>query len=247
MTNPEVKQTLPVAKDGIGIIAGTFVALLIFGIVYGFFPHPLVFGLMVLVGFLAVFNLFFFRDPNRDIPQNPLAVISPADGRVTQIVAVDEPVYFQKKVQRISIFLSVFNVHVNRSPYSGKIDYFNYKTGKFLAAFKEKASIENEQTVIGISGQNGNRVLFKQIAGLIARRIVCHLREGDTAVAGKRMGLIRYGSRMDVFLPMDASVQVKVGDTVRAGSSVLAVFPAFGGVSVATKTIVDVPNPEPSS
>jgi phosphatidylserine decarboxylase len=135
---------------------------------------------------------------------------------------------------------------VNRTPIAGTVDYFTYRTGKFWAAFKEEASRENEQTAIGIANQNGHRVLFKQIAGIIARRIICHLREGQKWEAGKRMGLIRYGSRVDVFVPVDAKILVKTGQTVRGGESILATFPNGGDFSSVEQTIVEVPKTEVS-
>lgn len=233
-----------VARDGIGIIVGGFAAFLISLGLWYFFPSAVAQAVTILLGLFAVFNLYFFRDPDREPPGNPLAVISPADGRVTQIVEVDEKDYFHRRVQRISVFLSVFNVHVNRSPFSGTVDYFHYRTGKFLAAFKHEASEENEQTTIGILDEGGNRVLFKQIAGLIARRIICHYREGMTSRAGERMGLIRYGSRVDVFVSLDATVAVKVGQTVKAGQSILATFPSPGDARDSEARLVTTPRPE---
>jgi phosphatidylserine decarboxylase len=133
--------------------------------------------------------------------------------------------YFHRDVTRLSIFLSVFDVHVNRMPVSGKIDYFNYHRGSYLMAFKEKASLENEQTVIGVAGSNGEKILFKQIAGIIARRIVCEVRPGDSLQAGERMGMIRYGSRTDIFFDTE-KVELKVGvsDKVKGGESILGEF-----------------------
>lgn len=232
------------AKDGYGIIFGTFFTFLLSLAVWYVFPHPVSLAATMLLGALSVFNLFFFRDPERDIPKNELAVVSPADGRVMEIKTVYEPEFFQKEVQRISIFLSVFNVHVNRTPISGEVAYVMHRTGKFLAAFKEKASLENEQTSIGMVDNYGHRVLFKQIAGLIARRIVCHLREGEWRKAGDRMGLIRYGSRVDIFLTIDAKVLVKSGQTVRGGESVLATFPSEGDYESEEKRFVESPKTE---
>lgn len=235
------------AKDGLGIIIGSFaVFLLSMGINY-FFPSTVALTMTVLLGIFAVFNLFFFRDPQREVPDNQFAVISPADGRVMEVRNVKEEHYFNSQVQRISIFLSVFNVHVNRTPIAGTVDYFSYRTGKFLAAFKAEASGENEQTVIGMVSQKGHRVLFKQIAGLIARRIICHQREGQVWEAGKRMGLIRYGSRVDVFVPLDAKVLVKKGQNVKGGESILATFPNGGDQTSIEETIVETPKTEVST
>jgi len=225
-----------VAKDGLGIIIGTFVLLALSLATSYFFQHPVAYAVSVILGILSVFNLFFFRDPEREIPKNSLTVLSPADGKV--------PDYFGHEVQRISIFLSVFNVHVNRVPIAGKVDYFSYRTGKFLAAFNTDASLENEQTIIGMTNQHGHKVLFKQIAGIIARRIICNLREGEWLNAGDRMGLIRYGSRVDVFLADNAKVIVKVGDTVKGGISVLATFSGQGIEADREETPIEQPHPE---
>jgi phosphatidylserine decarboxylase len=133
--------------------------------------------------------------------------------------------FFHCKVQRLSIFLSVFNVHVNRSPISGKVEYFDYRKGTFRPAFKENASIENEQSAIGIVDQEGRKIMFTQIAGIISRRIVCHLREGNHTRAGERMGMIRYGSRVDIYyLPEQLELKVRIGDKVKGGESIIGVF-----------------------
>lgn len=234
------------AKDGLGMIAGSFVVFFISLGAAMLFPHPALYALATVLGIFAIFNLFFFRDPERNIPQNPRAVLSPADGKVTQIVSVQEADFFAKEVQRISIFLSVFNVHVNRLPISGKVEYFVYRTGKFLAAFKTEASLENEQTVIGMIDRFGHKVLFKQIAGVIARRIICNVREGQSGNAGERMGLIRFGSRVDVFVPLDANVLVKTGDTVKGGETVLATFPEEGEYARVDETLLELPEREPA-
>ncbi len=232
------------AKDGLAIIGGTAVIFLISLGMWYLVPNTVTGVTMVVFGLLAVFNLFFFRDPHRKIPRNPFAVLSPADGRVTNIVKLVEPDYFNHEVQRISIFLSIFNVHVNRTPLSGTVDYFAYHTGKFFAAFKEKASIENEQTVIGMVDQYGHRVLFKQIAGVLARRIICHLREGQWSNAGERMGMICYGSRVDVFVPLEAKIQVVVGQRVKGGETILALFPEEGDEATTEETVLEVPKTE---
>ncbi len=232
------------AKDGLGIIIGSFVVFLLSLGIWYIFPSTVALVVTAIFGIFSIFNLFFFRDPNRVIPNNQNAVLSPADGKVMNIRKIKEDDYFQTQVQRISIFLSVFNVHVNRTPIGGTVDYFSYRTGKFLAAFKDDASRENEQTAIGMTNPQGHRVLFKQIAGLIARRIICHLREGQTWESGKRMGLIRYGSRVDVFIPIDAKVLVKKGQTVKGGESILATFPNGGDQPSIEETIVEIPKTE---
>ena len=165
--------------------------------------------------------LWFFRDPERQIPQEPGAVVSPGDGKVTDVSIVDANGILRS---RISIFLSVFDVHVNRSPIGGVIRDARYQKGKFLNAMGPASADENEQTIVTVEG-DGRTVIFKQIAGLIARRIVFNLRIGDTVARGQRVGLIKFGSRVDVLMDADAEVRVKKGDRVRGGASVLAILP----------------------
>jgi phosphatidylserine decarboxylase len=163
---------------------------------------------------LAAFCLYFFRDPERKIPGGPVAV-SPADGKVVAILPD------AAGANRVSIFLNIFDVHVNRSPIAGKVMCVKYKKGQFLVASKEAASHSNEQNVITVEG-GGTRVVFTQIAGLIARRIVCFKKAGDVVEAGERVGLIKFGSRVDVFLGPEWQLAVRVGERVAAGSSVIA-------------------------
>ena len=178
----------------------------------------------ILAGLFFLFNIYFFRDPDRTTPDDSRAIISAGDGKVIQIVEEFEPDYFRDRVWRVSIFLSVFDVHVNRIPISGTVNYYRFIPGKYIMAFKEKASLENEQTAIGIVSQTGYQVMFKQIAGIIARRIVCGLVEGQTVKAGDRMGLIRYGSRVDMLFPLSAKILVDVGQKVFGGETVIAAF-----------------------
>ena len=167
---------------------------------------------------LAAFFLWFFRDPERDIPKTPGAVVSPGDGKVTDVspVTVDGV-----RRTRISIFLSVFDVHVNRTPIAGVIRDIRYQKGQYLNAMNPASAEHNEQNVVTVEGE-GQRVVFKQIAGLLARRIVFNYKVGDTLARGQRVGLIKFGSRVDVLLAPDASLQVKVGDRVKGGASILA-------------------------
>jgi len=176
---------------------------------------------MVLV-FLALFVFSFFRDPHRVIPAEPAAVVSPADGRV---VVVREEENAGRPGERVSIFLAIWNVHVNRAPASGTIAKMDYRSGKFLAAMRERASFENEQNVFTLSTESGEMV-FKQIAGLIARRVVSWKKAGEQVMRGERIGLVRFGSRVDVWLPKGAEILVKVGENVKGGSSVIAKWPA---------------------
>ena len=171
---------------------------------------------------LAIFVFSFFRDPERVIPAEPGAIVSPGDGRV--VVVTDEE-DAGRPGKRISIFLAVWNVHVNRAPAAGVITKMEYRPGKFLAAMRERASMENEQNVFTLSTDAGEMV-FKQIAGLIARRVVSWKKEGERVARGERIGLVRFGSRVDVWVPKDAEILVKLGENVKGGSSVLARWPA---------------------
>ena len=172
--------------------------------------------------FLALFVFSFFRDPNRIIPAEPGSVVSPADGRV--VVVIDEE-NAGRPGQRVSIFLAIWNVHVNRAPASGTISKMDYRPGKFLAAMRERASFENEQNVFTLSNASGE-MEFKQIAGLIARRVVSWKKAGEQVMRGERIGLVRFGSRVDVWLPKGAEILVKVGENVKGGASVIAKWPA---------------------
>jgi phosphatidylserine decarboxylase len=170
---------------------------------------------------LAAFFLWFFRDPRRTVPAEPGLIVSPGDGLVTETVTISTP---QGPRQRISIFLSVFDVHVNRSPIGGVIKAVRYRKGQYLNAMNPDSAQHNERNVVTVSGQ-GTEVTFKQIAGLLARRIVFNLSEGDTVERGQRVGLIKFGSRVDVLLPEEATLRVKVGQRVKGGSSVIAAMP----------------------
>lgn len=171
---------------------------------------------------LAIFLLWFFRDPERAIPQNPGAVVSPGDGKVTDISIITGETGTRV---RISIFLSVFDVHVNRSPIAGTIRDVRYQKGKFLDARSPLCAEQNEQNAVTVEGE-GQTVVFKQIAGLLARRIVFNPKIGDQLARGQRIGLIKFGSRVDVVFDSSAELKVKVGDRVQGGASVLAFLPA---------------------
>jgi phosphatidylserine decarboxylase len=170
---------------------------------------------------LGAFFLWFFRDPERQIPQTAGAVVSPGDGKVTDVSVITAG---GNPCNRISIFLSVFDVHVNRSPIAGVIREVRYQRGKFLNAMGANSAEENEQNIVTVEGE-GRMVVFKQIAGLIARRIVFDRKVGDRVARGERIGLIKFGSRVDVLLDHEASIQVKPGDRVKGGASVLALLP----------------------
>ena len=196
---------------------------------YKFAASPLVLGAFFLLWqrggwlgvaliFVGLFVLFFFRDPERTAPSDSELIVSPADGRVMEIV---EEVRGGRPGRRISVFLSIFDVHVNRSPVSGNIRAIEYRSGRFHAAMRGKASAENEQNTFHVVTDHGE-VVFKQIAGWVARRIVCWKSPGDSVIRGERVGMIRFGSRMDIWLPESAKVLVRPGEHVAAGSSALA-------------------------
>ena len=173
---------------------------------------------------VAMWVAYFFRDPERTGERGATLVIAPADGRVVQVSDVDEPAFVHGKATRISIFMNVFNVHVNRYPVDGIVRYLHYNPGKFLNAAAEKSSLENEQMSVGIES-GPHRILVRQIAGLIARRIVTYSKDGEAVKQGERFGLIRFGSRVDVFIPLGSRVRVSVGQTTASGTTVLADLP----------------------
>lgn len=209
-----------IAPEGIPFVLGAAAAT---AALYFLLPGRLpaaVFGLL-----LTAFMAWFFRDPGRFPPAEPGAVISPADGRIVFCGDCPPGRYNAEPGKMVSVFMSVFDVHVNRAPVSGRVVAVRYTKGKFLAANVDKASLENEQNGVVIETAEGLRVSYVQIAGLIARRIVCDLSEGDAVTQGQRVGMIRFGSRVDVFLPASAVLRVGTGDRVRAGESILGVLP----------------------
>jgi phosphatidylserine decarboxylase len=171
---------------------------------------------------LAAFFMWFFRDPERQIPAEPGVIVSPGDGKVTDVSVIE---FGGTPHTRISIFLNVFNVHVNRSPISGVLTDVEYRRGKFRNAMGAISAEENEQNIATVIGDDGQKVIFKQIAGLLARRIVFTKKQGDRVKRGERVGLIKFGSRVDVIFAANASVSIKVGDSVKGGSSALGRFP----------------------
>jgi phosphatidylserine decarboxylase len=177
-----------------------------------------------LLAIIALWVAYFFRDPERTGPRGDRVVVCPADGKLIMITQVDEPAFIHGPAIRLSIFMNVFDVHVNRYPVSGRVAYRHYNPGKFLNAAAEKSSLENEQSTIGIQSDS-QKVVVRQIAGLIARRIVTYPELGDSVQQGNRLGIIRFGSRVDVFLPVGSKVLAKLGDRTVAGTSVLAELP----------------------
>jgi len=170
---------------------------------------------------VAAFVVWFFRNPERNTPDVPKMVVSPADGKVIRIDEVERNDLIKGRFKKISIFMNVFNVHVNRNPYSGQVRAIEYHKGMFVSANLDKASDDNERNSIVIRTDDGREIMAVQIAGLIARRIVCWIKEGMGVKKGERFGLIRFGSRLDVYLPFDSRIVVKIGDRVRAGETPL--------------------------
>ena len=181
-------------------------------------------SLLVIIPLLVIYGLvfWFFRVPNRDIQDHTENVIAPVDGKVVMIKEIFESELLQEKVIQISIFMSPLNVHICRFPVSGKVVYKKYHPGKYLVAWHEKSSTENERTTVAVESLTNHTVLFRQIAGYVARRIVFKCNEGDTAQAGHEFGFIKFGSRMDVFLPLDTEIICKIGDKTKGGIDVIA-------------------------
>ncbi|MCC5925462.1 MAG: phosphatidylserine decarboxylase family protein [Bacteroidetes bacterium] len=171
--------------------------------------------------FTILFTLYFFRDPDRSIPQGEHYIIAPADGKVIDIRQVQEKNYFKGEVTQVSIFLSPLDVHVNRNPISGLIEYAKYYPGEYLVAWHEKASELNERSEFGVLHASGARMLFRQITGYVARRITFHIKQGDTIKAGDRFGMMKFGSRMDLLYRDDIRLNVKPGDRIVAGETII--------------------------
>jgi phosphatidylserine decarboxylase len=210
-----------VAKDGLIVIIPIFlITLLAWGLWYSQGQRGYLLAPAILFTVVALFSLYFFRDPERTIPPGANLVLAPADGKVVDISEAEETFFCKKKMRKISIFLSVFNVHLNRMPVAGTVVYKQYYPGKFLDARADKASLENEQMHLGLAA-GGDTVLVKQIAGLIARRVVCHAEIGQSYRAGEKFGMLRFGSRTDLFLPLSASVKVQAGQMVQGGTTIM--------------------------
>lgn len=212
---------IPIAREGMPFIvvcAVLFVAALIWARSGG---SGLRAALPAVLGITALFITWFFRDPQRQLPTGEDVVVSPADGRVMSVETVPGEDFMHGDATRVTIFLSVFNVHVQRAPLGGEVGHYAYRPGRYLAAWREEASAENEAASLGIATEDGP-VLVRQIAGLIARRIVTYPREGDRVARGDRIGLIRFGSRVDLFLPSGWPVSVEPGDVVRGGETPVA-------------------------
>lgn len=211
------------AHDGYKILSLGVLVFIIFAVLTYFIPSLVLKVLTGLTGVLCLFNFYFFRDPDRQIPTGENFILSPADGTVLKIEQKYEPYYIQDSVTCVSIFMSVLSVHVNRIPVSGTVEFLKYIKGKFRVASVDKASEDNEQSIIGIRHKD-QKVLFKQIAGIIARRIVFHLQEGQSVTAGEKFGLIRYGSRVDIYFDKKVNLFVKPGEKVCGGITKIGEF-----------------------
>ncbi len=207
-------------STGTIIVATVVFAIIAFLAVY----FLKVWSLLIIVPLLILYGLvfWFFRVPERDILDHKENVVAPVDGKVVMIKEVEETEFLKEKAIQISIFMSPLNVHICRYPVSGKVIYKKYHPGKYLVAWHEKSSTDNERTTVAVDSLTHHKVVFRQIAGYVARRIVYYCNEGDTAKAGTEYGFIKFGSRMDVFLPLDTEVICKIGDKTKGGIDVIA-------------------------
>ncbi len=213
-SDPPSQTAYPIARAGIPFIFTAAFITAVFAL--------LGWAYLALSGLICfLFICFFFRDPDRVIPAGKGCFVSPADGRVIAVSEVEDTPFYDGRCVKISIFMSVFNVHVNRIPHEGRIVKTEYHPGKFFSANLDKASKDNEQNAVYLETENGDQICFVQIAGLIARRIICYIQRDDTVRRGQRFGLICFGSRLDVYLPLSIGLQVAIGDRVTAGTSIL--------------------------
>lgn len=212
-----IRRDLFIAWDGLPFIVASFLltsASLILGWTY----------LSLISALLMIFIVWFFRNPKRNIPDSYGLIVSPADGRIIEIKEDLEERHLRERAIKISIFMGLLDVHINRIPYPGRVLNISYNPGRFISANRDKASLENEQNAVVIETKEGKRILFIQIAGLIARRIVCWVRTGDSVERGERFGLIRFGSRVDIFFPLDVELKVEKGNKVKAGETIIGVM-----------------------
>ncbi len=212
--DPASQSAFPIARPGYSFIGAAAFTTFVFALLELIIP--------ALLGLAATFFIiYFFRDPDRTVPNGGGLVVSPADGKVVTVGTVENSTYYEGTCLKISVFMSVFNVHVNRMPCKGKVKKISYNPGKFFSANLDKASKENEQNAVYLETEDGKEICTVQIAGLIARRIICKVQKGDEVDRGQRFGMICFGSRLDVYLPKDSKIKVAVGDIVKAGTSVL--------------------------
>ncbi|MCK4460249.1 MAG: phosphatidylserine decarboxylase family protein [candidate division Zixibacteria bacterium] len=215
-----------IARDGLGLIFIGLAGTVGLALLSTWWDSRIVAVLAALVALLTVFTVFFFRDPERHFDDQPGILIAPADGRILGVEKIGHHDFIGGDAVKVSIFMSILDVHVNRIPSDGSVEYIKYRPGKFFKAFLDKASEENEHTEIGITTLSGHRLVVKQIAGIIARRIVCHLKQGDTVEAGARFGMIRFGSRGELIVSADSDIHVTTGDHVKGGATVIGLLPS---------------------
>jgi phosphatidylserine decarboxylase len=214
-------------KEGIpSLLIVLLFSALILGLAFGLAPDNMIGMVLHALAiaascFFTIVILQFFRDPQRNWVKNDQAIICPADGRVVVIEEVEEPEFFKDKRIQVSIFMSPLNVHINRYPINGIVSYQKYHAGLYLVAYHPKSSTENERTTVVVQHANGKSILFRQIAGALARRIVCYAKENDKAVQSEQFGFIKFGSRVDLFLPLGTKIHVKLEDHVKGGITVL--------------------------
>lgn len=211
------KEQSPVVRERLPFLIGATILTVVvasFQIVW----------LTVVMGALALQTFWFFRDPDRIVPAGEGLIVSPADGKIIEVSEAKEERFLKDRAIKVSIFLNLFDVHVNRIPCSGRIRGMHYQPGKFLAANKDLASKENEQNAILLETPSGAKLVFVQVAGLVARRIICWVKEGDAVERGFRFGMIRFGSRTDLFLPLGTEIKVQLGQKVKGGSSIIGVL-----------------------
>jgi phosphatidylserine decarboxylase len=216
-SDPPSRWAFPIARAGYPLLFGAAFVTLVLALL-GLTPL----ALAALAGTLCIAG--FFRDPDRLIPSRPGLVVSPADGRVISVERVSGNPFFNEEMRKVSIFMSVFNVHVNRIPTEGRVFHVRYQPGRFVAADRAEASMRNEHNAVFLETSYGRRLCVVQVAGLIARRIICMVQSDETVRRGQRFGMICFGSRLDVYLPPDVALSVSVGDRVQAGTSILGSF-----------------------
>ena len=213
-------------KEGFKIIRNTTISLLIInGIAWYIFDESIIIKLLTFTSVIVIILILqFFRNPKRDINLNSNHIIAPADGKIVVLEETIEHEYFKDKRIQISIFMSPFNVHVNRYPISGEVKFTKYHPGKFLVAWHPKSSTENERTTIVVENEKTGPILLRQIAGAVAKRIVLYAKKGEKCSQGQDMGFIKFGSRVDLFLPLDAKINIKLNDIVKGGQTIIARF-----------------------
>ncbi|MEM6845330.1 MAG: phosphatidylserine decarboxylase family protein [Bacteroidota bacterium] len=219
---------MTIHQEGRSLLMVSLIVLAILNVAIAyFFPEQAVLQTIILIGSAVLYLLLlqFFRNPKIIVNRDEQQILAPADGKVVVIEEAEEPEYFQQRRMQVSIFMSPINVHVNRNPASGLVKYFKYHAGKYLVAWHPKSSTDNERTTMVLQLQDGLEILVRQIAGAMARRIKWYVGEGDKVQQGEEFGFIKFGSRVDIFLPLDAQVKVSVGDKTKAGRTVLAELP----------------------